>query len=96
MNQLLQFVILSLVVTPWTNAFPAYRSLGGLSGEQLETIVPRLHVAHLETPPGPLNDSSTKLVNDAAHRFRAPGPHDAQGPCPALNTLANHGVSTAL
>lgn len=96
MNQLIQFVVLALAVAPWANAFPAYRSLGGLSNEHIETLLPRLHVAPPETPPGPLNVSCTKLVYDGAHPFRAPGPRDAQGPCPALNTLANHGVSTAL
>ncbi|KAJ7692673.1 Chloroperoxidase [Mycena olivaceomarginata] len=25
------------------------------------------------------------------HEFRAPGPGDVHGPCPGLNTLANHG-----
>ncbi|KAF5361316.1 hypothetical protein D9758_010258 [Tetrapyrgos nigripes] len=25
------------------------------------------------------------------HGFQAPGPNDARGPCPGLNTLANHG-----
>ncbi|KAF5361267.1 hypothetical protein D9758_010257 [Tetrapyrgos nigripes] len=25
------------------------------------------------------------------HEFQAPGPNDARGPCPGLNTLANHG-----
>lgn len=28
---------------------------------------------------------------DAAHPFQAPGPTDQRGPCPGLNTLANHG-----
>ncbi|KAL8792072.1 MAG: hypothetical protein Q9195_005327 [Heterodermia aff. obscurata] len=27
---------------------------------------------------------------DTAHAFEAPGPNDIRGPCPALNTLANH------
>jgi hypothetical protein len=42
--------------------------------------------------PPPIKDTSSKLVNDAKHRFRAPGKHDQRGPCPGLNTLANHGV----
>jgi hypothetical protein len=29
---------------------------------------------------------------DAAHPFIAPGPTDQRGPCPGLNTLANHGA----
>jgi hypothetical protein len=43
-------------------------------------------------PPGPLAFSGTQLVNDAAHPYQAPGPGDIRGPCPALNTLASHGV----
>ena len=31
---------------------------------------------------------------DAAHPFRAPGPSDQRGPCPGLNTLANHGCES--
>ena len=32
---------------------------------------------------------------DAAHAFVAPGPDDIRGPCPGLNTAANHNVSMA-
>lgn len=91
--QLLKFSVLTLAVVPWVNAFPAHHSLGGLSREQLENIVPGLTVAPPENPPGPSNDTSTRLVNDAAHPYIAPGPNDLRGPCPGLNTLANHGVS---
>ena len=31
--------------------------------------------------------------NDEAHAFEAPGPLDIRGPCPGLNTMANHHVS---
>lgn len=31
------------------------------------------------------------LVDDAKHPYIAPGPNDLRGPCPGLNTLANHG-----
>jgi hypothetical protein len=34
--------------------------------------------------------SQTRLL-DAHHPYRAPGPGDTRGPCPAMNTLANHG-----
>ena len=30
--------------------------------------------------------------NDTAHFFQAPGPNDIRGPCPGLNTAANHHV----
>lgn len=32
---------------------------------------------------------------DAAHAFEAPGPDDIRGPCPGLNTAANHHVGNA-
>jgi len=75
------------------SSFPAHRSLAGLSPEQLDMILPILSVAPPENPPGPLNDTSAKLVNDAAHPWRSPAPNDMRGPCPGLNTLASHGVS---
>lgn len=93
MNQLLKLVTLALVIAPLTGAFPTYRSLGGLSKEQLDLILPTLDVAPPEVPPGPLSDTSAKLVDDDAHPFMQPGPDDLRGPCPGLNTLANHGVS---
>jgi hypothetical protein len=41
--------------------------------------------------PDPDPDTSLKQVPDADHPYIAPGPMDMRGPCPALNTLANHG-----
>ncbi|KAF7309085.1 Cloroperoxidase [Mycena kentingensis (nom. inval.)] len=41
-------------------------------------------------PPLP-TDTSLKRIPDAAHPFVAPRPDDQRGPCPAMNTLANHG-----
>lgn len=35
--------------------------------------------------------NGTKVIPDAEHPFIAPGPADLRGPCPGLNTLANHG-----
>ncbi|KAJ7848181.1 hypothetical protein B0H14DRAFT_3867300, partial [Mycena olivaceomarginata] len=35
--------------------------------------------------------TGTKRVPDADHPFIAPGPNDMRGPCPGMNTLANHG-----
>ena len=32
-------------------------------------------------------------AGDDAHAFEAPGPLDIRGPCPGLNTMANHHVS---
>ncbi|KAJ7091302.1 Chloroperoxidase [Mycena crocata] len=41
-------------------------------------------------PPLP-TDTGLKRIPDADHRFIAPRPNDQRGPCPAMNTLANHG-----
>ena len=32
-------------------------------------------------------------VGDTDHEFIAPGPNDIRGPCPGLNTAANHNVN---
>ncbi|KAF8060637.1 Chloroperoxidase [Lyophyllum atratum] len=63
-------------------------------------LVPALAFPHLEArqqigvviaaPPRPTN-TGTIPMPDAAHPFIAPGPNDLRGPCPGLNTLANHG-----
>ncbi|KAJ7588965.1 Chloroperoxidase [Mycena floridula] len=42
-------------------------------------------------PPQATETSGIKQIPDAAHPFIAPGPYDQRGPCPAMNTLANHG-----
>ncbi|KAH6897767.1 Chloroperoxidase [Coprinopsis sp. MPI-PUGE-AT-0042] len=74
-------------------AFPAYQSLAGIEARQMDDIlasgslVPRVP----PPPPGPMPFLGSKLVNDAAHPFIAPKPTDLRGPCPGLNTLANHG-----
>jgi len=72
-------------------AFPAYESLAGLSRETLDEVIPTLKFQAPKPPPGPLTDTSAKLVNDAAHPWRPLGPGDVRGPCPGLNTLASHG-----
>ena len=43
-------------------------------------------------PPGPPAYTGIKLVNDADHSWEPLRPGDERGPCPALNTLASHGV----
>ncbi|KAL0566849.1 Aromatic peroxygenase [Marasmius crinis-equi] len=95
MNHLLKFISLALIITPFTGtgAMPSlhYRSLAGLSGQELELILPRLEVAPPENPPPAQSDTSAKLVDDADHPWQAPGPDDMRGPCPGLNTLASHG-----
>jgi len=41
--------------------------------------------------PPQATETALKQIPDAAHPFIAPGPNDQRGPCPAMNTLANHG-----
>ncbi|KAF7328405.1 Cloroperoxidase [Mycena venus] len=47
--------------------------------------------ATLITFPTQPTDTGLKQIPDAAHPFIAPGPNDQRGPCPGMNTLANHG-----
>ena len=77
-------------------AFPQYGSLAGLTAKQLALVLPTLHPRSFTPPPDPLNDTSVKLVNDQQHPYIPPGLDDIRGPCPAMNTLANHGVSTEI
>ncbi|KAL5121771.1 hypothetical protein ACEQ8H_000458 [Pleosporales sp. CAS-2024a] len=35
--------------------------------------------------------TTTPVENTGAHAYIAPGPNDLRGPCPGLNTMANHG-----
>ncbi|TFK34379.1 Chloroperoxidase [Crucibulum laeve] len=72
-------------------AFPAYGSLAGYSREELDQIIPTLKAQSPTPPPGPLNDTSTKLVNDKDHPWKPLRKGDIRGPCPGLNTLASHG-----
>lgn len=89
----LRFSAFLLLFPAWTTAFPEYESLAGLSNEAIELFIRESKsLPGAQPAPGPLNDTSSKLVNDAAHPFRAPGRNDLRGPCPGLNTLASHGV----
>ncbi|KAF9443871.1 Cloroperoxidase [Macrolepiota fuliginosa MF-IS2] len=91
MVSFVNFVSLALALASTASAFPAYGSLAGLTREQLDVILPRLEFKQPTPPPGPPKDTGVKLINDAAHPWKAPGPSDIRGPCPGLNTLANHG-----
>ncbi|KAJ3493560.1 heme-thiolate peroxidase [Agrocybe chaxingu] len=81
----------TLVFAARVVAFPAYASLGGLSQRELDAIIPTLEAREPGLPPGPLENSSAKLVNDEAHPWKPLRPGDIRGPCPGLNTLASHG-----
>ncbi|KAH6910884.1 Chloroperoxidase [Coprinopsis sp. MPI-PUGE-AT-0042] len=52
---------------------------------------PPMLVRDVPNPPPPPSFVGAMLVNDAAHPFRPPRKGDLRGPCPGLNTLANHG-----
>ena len=83
-------VFVFLILAANTLAFPQYETLVQRTPED---IIPRGNVAWPPPPPGPLKDTSTKLVNDRAHPFKPARPGiDMRGPCPGLNTLASHGV----
>jgi len=73
-------------------ALPSYSPLAGLNRRELDAVISTLHFKEPESPPGPLSDTSTKLVNDEAHPWKPLRPFDIRGPCPGLNTLASHGV----
>ncbi|KAJ3516658.1 heme-thiolate peroxidase [Agrocybe chaxingu] len=85
------YLLPTLVFAARVAAFPAYASLAGLSEQELDSIIPTLKTREPPPPPGPLEDSSIKLVNDEAHPWEALRPGDIRGPCPGLNTLASHG-----
>lgn len=91
-----KFIALLLSLPVWANAFPSdYESLAGLSKDEVELFIRESgsKIQGAQPPPGPMKDTSSKLVNDAAHPYIAPGPNDIRGPCPGLNALASHGVS---
>jgi hypothetical protein len=93
MVSFVHFVALAVALAAPVAAFPAHASLAGLSRQDLESAMAGFgQYSTPPPPPGPLEFGGTKLVNDAAHPFIAPGANDIRGPCPALNTLANHGV----
>jgi len=85
-----------LSLATYATAIPAWGSLAGLSEEEIELFTRTVTVTGAYPPPGPNPNTSSFLVNDAAHPWRAPGPNDIRGPCPGLNTLASHGVSVPL
>lgn len=85
------FAIVALACASVVLSFPSHESLAGRSPAELELILPRLEARGAEPPPGPLKDTSAKLVNDKKHPWKPLTPNDIRGPCPGLNTLASHG-----
>ncbi|KAH6912915.1 Chloroperoxidase [Coprinopsis sp. MPI-PUGE-AT-0042] len=88
---LISFLAAPLVFSTGVFGFPAYQSFAGIEARQqgdiMSTLAPKVPAA----PPGPLDFLGTKLVNNPSHPFIAPKKSDLRGPCPGLNTLANHG-----
>ena len=79
---------------PHLTNFPEYRSLAGLSPQEVTAVARTFSSTPGAQPlPPPINDTSAKLVNDEAHPYLPVRPGDIRGPCPGLNTLASHGVS---
>jgi len=73
-----------------------WESLAGRSQEEIEDFIKRNgnKIVGAQPLPIPMKDTRMKLVHDAKHPYKAPRPGvDTRGPCPGMNTLANHGVS---
>lgn len=83
---------ITLALAPFAAAFPTYASLAGLPREELDKAVATLDYSPPGPPPGPLEFNGTKLIHDAEHPWEPLKEGDIRGPCPGLNTLANHGV----
>lgn len=91
MARLIFLAAVALALSSTTVAFPSYGSLAGLSEAELDRIIPLLEPRNAGPPPGPLKNTSTKLVNDKKHPWKPLRYGDIRGPCPGLNTLASHG-----
>ena len=95
----LKLIVLALSFSALGNAFPSYQSLVGMSNDEVDLFIREhggMSLPGAQPLPPPQTDNSSKLVNDPEHPFMVPGPNDLRGPCPGLNTLANHGVSISL
>ncbi|KAJ7609715.1 Chloroperoxidase [Mycena polygramma] len=83
------FSLLLLVVSPSfipVNAGPKIRDASSMAADIQDGQTGVLMVL-----PPRQTDTGTKRVPDADHPFIPPGTNDMRGPCPAMNTLANHG-----
>ena len=93
----LQNLATLVALVPYALGFPEYRSLAGLSPEEVRAVARTFSSTPGAQPvPPPINNTAAKLVYDAAHPFQPDQPGDIRGPCPGLNTLASHGVSNHL
>ena len=87
-------VISSALAFPHLANYPRYRSLAGLSQDEVRYVSRQYGGFPGPQPlPAPINYTGPKLVNDKDHPYKDLRDGDIRGPCPGLNTLASHGVS---
>jgi len=69
-------------------------SLAGRSQDDIEDFIKRHGPAIVGAQPLPAQpkDTGMKLVNDRLHQYQAPKKGAKRGPCPGMNSMANHGV----
>lgn len=83
------FLYTTLVAAGIVSAFPSFPA-----GELKKFNLEKREHDPLTNPldPHPGFDPQKQLVSiKGKHKFIAPGPDDARGPCPGLNAMANHG-----
>ncbi|KAJ6589960.1 Chloroperoxidase [Mycena vulgaris] len=80
-----------LLLLPITLAAPRAAPLSIRADPSPTTEVQDGQTGTLILLPPQATETGLKQIPDAAHPFIAPGPNDQRGPCPAMNTLANHG-----
>ncbi|KAJ6521534.1 hypothetical protein DFH09DRAFT_1331107 [Mycena vulgaris] len=83
------FSLLSLMVSPLFIAVNARQNIRDAPSTTLDIQDGQTGVLMVFPPVQTF--TGTKRVPDADHPFIAPGPNDMRGPCPGMNTLANHG-----
>ncbi|EJD41454.1 heme-thiolate peroxidase [Auricularia subglabra TFB-10046 SS5] len=70
-----------------------FASLAGRTDAEIEHFIRSNNIVGGRPAPGPIADTSAKLVNDEHHPWLSLLPFQIRGPCvcPGLNTLASHG-----
>ncbi|KAF3003438.1 hypothetical protein E8E13_001966 [Curvularia kusanoi] len=58
---------------------------------ELAARISRESEVKLDSTKRALNSDAQRIDTTGDHAYIAPGPNDIRGPCPGLNTLANHG-----
>ncbi|KZV85624.1 hypothetical protein EXIGLDRAFT_775354 [Exidia glandulosa HHB12029] len=91
------FMLLSQVLVAVFAAGASARSIAphapliGRTDEEIEASARSYPGGGPQPLPPPIKDTCVKLVYDAAHPFMKPTKGQMRGPCPGMNTLANHG-----